>query len=128
MLTDSAAVATFSVDSAATAAAFYADVLGLDARLVDEPVPMLHVAFAGGGKAMIYEKDGHEPATHTVLMFPVNDVEAAVRELGARGVEFERLDWCDADGIARDPEGVMPDMAWFKDPAGNWLHLIGPDR
>ncbi|WP_084100112.1 VOC family protein [Demequina sp. NBRC 110051] len=126
MLTDSPAVATFSVDSAATAAEFYRDVLGLDVRLDDEPGPMLHVAFAGGGRAMIYEKEGHQAASHTVLMFPVDDVVATAGELVQRGVVLERLEWCDPDGIARDPDGAMPDMAWFKDPAGNWLHLIGP--
>lgn len=58
-----------------------------------------------------------------MLNFPVPDVEAAVRALGERGVEFLRYDGFDQDelGIAR---GEGPQIAWFADPAGNVLSVL----
>jgi hypothetical protein len=37
-----------------------------------------------------YPKDDHVPATFTILNFPVPDIEAAVTELTARGVQIQR--------------------------------------
>ncbi|WP_061961553.1 VOC family protein [Demequina flava] len=129
-LAHSAAVTAFSVDSARDAAAFYANTLGLNAEL-NEPDgatgAMVTVTFSHGAQALIYEKEDHAPASHTVLMFPVEDIGETVATLQSRGVVLEQLEWTGEDGIARDPEGAMPSMAWFKDPAGNWIHLIeGP--
>ena len=74
----------------------------------------------------MYPKPDHEPATFTILNFPVDDIEAAVDELADRGVEFERYDDADQDerGIFR---GEGPLIAWFKDPAGNILSVIQLD-
>jgi hypothetical protein len=46
-----------------------------------------------------------------------------VAELASRGVTFERYEGFDQDehGIAR---GQGPDIAWFKDPAGNILSVL----
>ena len=70
------------------------------------------------------QKPDFVPATYTILNFPVDDVEAAVDELSARGVEFERYEGMDQDakGIARGGGG--PTIAWFKDPAGNILSVL----
>ena len=58
-----------------------------------------------------------------MLNFPVPDIERAVDDLTARGVEFERYDGVDQDerGIA---SGGGPLIAWFKDPAGNILSVL----
>jgi hypothetical protein len=76
----------------------------------------------------IYPKgEGHEPATFTVLNFPVDDIDAAVDWLAERGVEFERYEGTGQDekGIARPPGPDMgPEIAWFKDPAGNILSVL----
>ena len=77
----------------------------------------------------MYEKENHEPATFTVLNLPVNDINAAVDELVSKGVVMERYDNMPGD---QDDRGVMrgkaadmgPDIAWFKDPAGNILSVI----
>ena len=57
----------------------------------------------------------------------VDDVEAAVDELNAAGVQTKIYDDADlptdAKGIAR---GMGPDIAWFRDPAGNVLSVINP--
>ena len=72
----------------------------------------------------VYPKPNHEPATFTILNFPVPDIERAVDELAAAGVTFERYDGMDQDdrGIARGDGG--PNIAWFKDPAGNILSVL----
>jgi hypothetical protein len=72
----------------------------------------------------VYPKDNHEPATFTILNFPVSDIEQAVDGLVAAGVRFERYDGAPQDdrGIARGGGG--PNIAWFKDPAGNILSVL----
>jgi hypothetical protein len=76
----------------------------------------------------VYPKPDHKPAEFTVLNFVVDDVERTVDELTSSGVKFERYDLdqmkTDAKGIVR---GQGPDIAWFKDPFGNILSIIGRD-
>ncbi|WP_306271126.1 VOC family protein [Ornithinimicrobium faecis] len=113
----------FSVDDLAAARSFYADTLGLRVDTGPEAMPLLFLD-AGGRKILIYEKgEAHAPANYTVLNLPVLDVEAAVRDLAERGVEFLRYDGMDQDdlGISR---GGGPLIAWLKDPAGNVLSVI----
>lgn len=120
MLRDSRAFSGFSSNDIAAARAFYADRLGLD---VTEEHGMLTLHLAGGGRVLVCQKESHEPATFTVLNFPVDDIDRAVDELVAAGVRFERYDGMRQDdrGIAR---GNGPDIAWFKDPAGNILSVL----
>ncbi len=110
----------FSVDDTARAREFYADTLGVP---VSEENGMLSVSIGGGKSVLVYPKENHEPATYTVLNFPVDDVGAAVDALTAAGVTFERY-----EGFGQDEKGVMrgngPDIAWFRDPAGNILSVI----
>jgi predicted enzyme related to lactoylglutathione lyase len=122
VLKDSHAFSGFSTNDVDAARAFYAATLGLD---VSEEMGMLRLNFAGGGSGIIYPKPNHEPATFTVLNFPVDDVEGTVDRLTAAGVVFERYEGMTQDerGIARDPQG--PAIAWFKDPAGNILSVLG---
>jgi catechol 2,3-dioxygenase-like lactoylglutathione lyase family enzyme len=120
MFKDTKAFSTFSADDIRAAKEFYGDTLGLD---VSEDQGMLRLNIAGGSTVLIYPKDNHVPAEHTVLNFPVDDIEAAVREATGRGITFERYsDDHDELGILRDPRG--PAIAWFKDPAGNTLAII----
>ena len=125
MFRDTKAFSGFSVDDVAKARAFYADTLGVDAT---EENGMLTLRLAGGNNVLVYPKDNHEPASYTVLNFPVDDIEAAVDQLTSRGVSFERYEGTpletDAKGIFR---GGGPLIAWFTDPAGNVLSVIeGP--
>ena len=120
-LRESPAFSGFSVDDVAKAKAFYGDVLGLDVR--DES-GMLHIHPRGGTPVLVYPKPNHQPATFTILNFPVADVERTVDELGARGVRFEQYGGeiqTDKKGIHR---GRGPVIAWFKDPAGNILSVL----
>jgi len=110
----------FSVTDVAQAEAFYRDVLGLNTS-IDHGMLTLHLA--GGRPTLIYPKDDHEPASFTILNFPVPNVEEAVDALAASGVEFVRY-----PGFPQDDKGIMrghgPDIAWFTDPSGNVLSVI----
>lgn len=116
----------FSVDDMAKAKQFYTEVLGLE-MAGKEMEPQLKLP--GGGYMFLYEKPNHQPATYTVLNFVVEDIDAAVDALAAKGVEFELYD--NMPG-AQDEKGVMrgraagqgPDIAWFKDPAGNIISVL----
>jgi predicted enzyme related to lactoylglutathione lyase len=125
MFRDSHAFSGFSTNDLEQAKAFYADTLGLDVSSTS--MGTLNVKFAGGGEAVIYPKDNHEPATFTVLNFPVDDINGAVDRLVAAGITMERYEGMgqDARGIARE---YPPAIAWFKDPAGNILSVIEANR
>ena len=118
----------FSVDDIDAARTFYKETLGLDVR--DNAMGFLELHLASGGSILIYNKPNHEPASFTILNFPVNDVDAAVDDLISRGVntklypddEFPS----DEKGIVRG-NGQGPDIAWFTDPAGNVLAVLEGD-
>jgi catechol 2,3-dioxygenase-like lactoylglutathione lyase family enzyme len=123
MFKDTKAFSGFSVDDLAAAKAFYADTLGLE---VEEIPAGLTLKIAGGNGTLIYPKDNHVPATFTILNFPVDNIDRAVDELTRRSVVFEQYEnLTDERGIARGiSTGQGPDIAWFKDPAGNILSVL----
>lgn len=126
MFTPKAAFAGCSVNSLDNAKIFYGKTLGLE--LTSDEMG-LQYKLPGGGELYIYEKDNHEPATYTMLNFVVDDIDAAVDELVKAGVAFEHYDGMHQDdkGIARGRSVQMgPDIAWFKDPAGNILAVLCP--
>jgi predicted enzyme related to lactoylglutathione lyase len=120
MLENSKAFSGFSADDIPAAKEFYGETLGLK---VTEENGHLTLHVAGNRPTLIYPKEGHSPASFTILNFPVDDIDAAVDELSKRGVEFERY-----EGFDQDEKGVMrsegPYIAWFKDPAGNILSVL----
>ena len=124
MFTHSHAFSGFSVDDIESARTFYADTLGLE---LSEANGMLTLHLEGGGRVLIYPKEGHEPASFTVLNLPVDDIDAAVDALSASGVALERYEGMPQDdkGIVRPPDpSYGPPIAWFKDPAGNILSVL----
>ena len=123
MLKDSKAFSGFSVNDLEAARSFYGQTLGLD--VADSPMG-LTLKIVGGNGTFVYPKDGHVPATYTILNFPVDDVDVAVDELTSNGVVFERYEGMTDDrGIARGIAANRgPDIAWFKDPAGNILSVL----
>lgn len=124
MLQNSKVFSSYSVDDIAKAKTFYEEVLGL--KPVFNEMGIIELHFGDGNNVIMYPKDNHQPATFTVLNFRVKDVEAAVDELTKKGVVFQKYDHehlrTDDKGISRDNGG--PTIAWFKDPAGNFLSLI----
>ena len=117
---------SFSVDDVEEAREFYGTTLGVDVS--DNEEGGLELNFPNSGSVFVYPKDDHEAATFTVLNFMVDDIDQAVDDLTARGITFESYDGemeTDEKGIFRgadDDNG--PNIAWFKDPAGNFLSVI----
>ena len=123
MLKDAKAFSGFSVNDLAAAKEFYGQTLGLE---VEENGPTLFLKIAGRDRILIYPKPDHAPATYTILNFPVDDIDRAVDELTGKGIKFEHYEnMTDSKGIARGvSSGQGPDIAWFKDPAGNFLSIL----
>lgn len=122
MLKNSPFFAGFAVNDLAKAKDFYAKTLGVS--VIELGNQLMSLQAANGYAVIVYEKDTHEPAAHTILNFPVDDIEAAVDELREAGVQFEHYD---EGPIKTDEKGIAtpgPKQAWFKDPAGNILSVI----
>jgi catechol 2,3-dioxygenase-like lactoylglutathione lyase family enzyme len=120
MFTNTEAFSGFAVDDLAKAREFYGETLGIK---TSEEHGLLTLHLAGERPTLVYPKPGHTPAEYTILNFKVDDVEAAVDELAARGVQLERY-----AGMEQDERGIMrgggPFIGWFKDPAGNVLAVL----
>jgi catechol 2,3-dioxygenase-like lactoylglutathione lyase family enzyme len=127
MLANTKAFSGFAVDDLEKARAFYADALGLRVDVLDEENHLMALHHPGDRDTLVYGKPDHAPANYTILNFQVDDIDEAVDGLAARGLQFERY-----DGMPQDEKGVMrgraanrgPDIAWFKDPAGNILSVL----
>ena len=125
MFRPKSAFSGFSVSDLAAARRFYSETLGL--RVEDDGVGV-RLQLPGGGTVFAYPKRDHQPATFTILNFGVDDIDGAVDDLTSRGVRFELYD----SGPKQDEKGILrgraqnrgPDIAWFKDPAGNVLSVI----
>lgn len=128
MLKDSYTFSGFSVNDLSAAQKFYAEKLGLEVKKTEMG---LELATSGNNPIFIYEKPDHEPASFTIINFAVEDIDKTIDQLHAKGVEFEHYDDLD-NGAVPDKKGVLrglaanmgPDIAWFKDPAGNVLSIL----
>lgn len=117
----------FSVSDIDAARTFYRDTLGL--AVTDGPMGNLDIALPAGSHVFVYPKPDHEPATFTILNLVVDDIDAAVADLNARGVSTTIYD---DDRLPTDEKGILrgrsqnrgPDIAWFRDPAGNVLSVL----
>lgn len=126
MLELRAAFSGFSVDNLQIAKEFYTNTLGL--KLIDEKMG-LQLEFPSGGQVFVYEKADHQPATYTVLNVIVENIDLGIDELTDKSVIIERYDNMPAP---QDEKGILrglaanqgPDIAWFKDPAGNILAIM----
>jgi predicted enzyme related to lactoylglutathione lyase len=121
MFKDTKAFSGFAVPDVEAARRFYGDTLGIETS-VEYGLLTLHLD-GGARPTLVYPKPDHEPATYTILNFPVEDIDAAVDALTQRGVEMTRY-----EGMPQDERGIMreegPFIAWFTDPAGNILSVL----
>jgi catechol 2,3-dioxygenase-like lactoylglutathione lyase family enzyme len=121
MFRDTRAFSGFAVPDTDAAKDFYGGALGLQ---VTEENGLLTLHVAGDRPILVYPKPDHEPATYTILNFPVDDIERAVDQLTAAGVQFESY----TGELETDEKGIFrkggPLIAWFRDPAGNILSVI----
>jgi catechol 2,3-dioxygenase-like lactoylglutathione lyase family enzyme len=122
MLANTKAFSSFAVDDLKKAQEFYGETLGLKVSVLDDN-NLLSLDLAGSPGTVVYLKPDFVPATYTILNFEVDDVDEIVDGLIERGVRFEKYEGFDQDekGVAR---GMGPDIAWFKDPAGNILSVV----
>ncbi|MDW0154135.1 MAG: hypothetical protein QOK68_05960 [Nitrososphaeraceae archaeon] len=116
------AFSSFSVDDLEKAKEFYGKTLGID---ISESQEGMSLYPKSSNEIFIYPKTDHTPATFTVLNFPVNDVEQAVIDLTKQVVRFEIYN---KGELKTDEKGIFhgegPKIAWFKDPAGNFLSVL----
>jgi catechol 2,3-dioxygenase-like lactoylglutathione lyase family enzyme len=127
MFRETKAFSSFSVDDIQQAKQFYGETLGLD--VVETPEGLeLHIA--GSTPVFIYPSNNYTAPKHTVLNFPVADIDAAIDELAKKGVRMEHYDLpdlkTDERGIFRG-DTVPRAIAWFKDPAGHVLSVLEGD-
>lgn len=122
MLNPDEAFSGFAVDDIEQAKEFYGRTLGME---VAEEHGFLRLSIGGGKSVLVYPKPDHVPATYTILNFPVDDVDEAVDQLRRAAVRFEQYD---EPGLKTDEKGIArgngPDIAWFRDPAGNILSVL----
>jgi catechol 2,3-dioxygenase-like lactoylglutathione lyase family enzyme len=122
MINNSPAFSSFSVNDLTKAKDFYGTKLGLK---VTESEEGLKLHTGGENTVFVYPKPNHTPATFTVLNFPVDNIDQAVDKLTGLGIHFEQYEGemkTDKKGIFRGHPG--PKIAWFKDPAGNFLSVL----
>lgn len=121
MFKDTKAFSGFAVNEVPRAKQFYGETLGLN---VSEENGMLQLHLGSGATVLVYPKEDHTPAGFTILNFPVENIEQAVEQLRQAGVELEHYEGdleTDDKGIHR---GEGPNIAWFRDPAGNILSVL----
>ena len=122
MLNDSKVTANVPATDLDRARRFYADILGLSPA--DENPGGLVYTTNGGTTFFLYQTEYAGQAGHTIAQWHVSSVADEVRDLKAKGLEFERYDlpgvtW---DGDIASFEG-MGSAAWFKDCLGNIMCL-----
>jgi catechol-2,3-dioxygenase len=124
MLKDNDATATIAVKDIETARTFYESVVGLTPMPASEPGVLPFKT--GNTSILIYQSQfaGTNRATAATWMI-AGDLEAEVNALKAKGVKFEQYDF---PGMEREGDlhvAGTSRAAWFKDPDGNILALVG---
>jgi catechol 2,3-dioxygenase-like lactoylglutathione lyase family enzyme len=115
------AFSSFSVDDLEKAKQFYGRTLGLG---VSESNEGLTLDLSGGNEVFVYPKSDHTPATFTILNFLVDNIDQSVDHLTEQGIHFEIYN---EGELKTDKKGICrgkPEIAWFKDPAGNFLSVL----
>lgn len=120
MLGKSKLAAFIATSNPKEAKAFFEGKLGLT-LISDEEYALV---FDANGTTLRVQKAGEfTPHQFTALGWHVDDIEATVRELRAKGIVFEQYPWMaeGSDGIMTFPGGAR--VTWFKDPDGNVLSI-----
>lgn len=129
MLERGAVATRLPAQDLARARAFYAEKLGLEPA--DEREGGL-LYRCGAGEFALFESSGAPSGAHTQMAWTVDDIEAVVSDLKARGLRFEEYDLPGTntvDGITEVPgnypsKGGRGERAvWFKDSEGNLLGI-----
>ncbi|MEV4641269.1 VOC family protein [Actinoplanes sp. NPDC049548] len=120
MLNFSAVEANIPAADLERARSYYSEKLGLT-PVAEYGEQALRYRTDGGTFFNLYRTDFAGQAGHTIAQWHVDDVDAEVRDLVARGVVFEVYE--DMPGVEWNGQvATMPGMgkaAWFKDSEGN---------
>ena len=111
---------TIPVQDLERARSFYAEKLGLTPT--SEGKIGLRFRLADGGRFRLFRSGGTASGTHTQMAMMVDDVVAVVKELRARGLQFEEYDSPTLKTMGGIADLGYARAAWFKDSEGN---LIG---
>jgi predicted enzyme related to lactoylglutathione lyase len=122
MLKDASVNATLPCSDFERAKRFYAEKLGLTPSS-ENPGGAFYDQ-AGGTQFFLFPSAGRSTGTHTQIGFSVKDIDAEVRALTSRGVEFEIADVPGFDKETRIAQNGEVRVAWFKDSEGNLLGLV----
>ena len=123
MLGNRNAVANLAVRNLDRARDFYTGTLGL--KEVDHEGDELIVLESGDSKVNVYRSDYAGTNEATAVTWAVDDIEGEVDSLKRKGVRFEHYD---LPGLALEGDvhvGEDMKVAWFKDPDGNILNIVG---
>ena len=102
------------------ARAFYSEKLGLDPA--EERPGGLRYECADS-EFVLFESAGAASGDHTQMAFDVDDFDAAVAELQARGVSFDEFGNTEVEGNYPSKGGKGEKAAWFRDLDGNLFGL-----
>ncbi|MEM6900774.1 MAG: VOC family protein [Pseudomonadota bacterium] len=99
---------------------FYGDVLGLTLL---EDTPFAVVFKVPGGTLRLAKTPNFAPQPFSLISWVVDDIEAEMSALSAKGIVFEFFEGLPQDeiGVWTVPHGAK--VCWFKDPDGNLLSL-----
>ena len=123
MLKQVRAAAMLPAQDLERAKAFYRDKVGLTPTQERDPMGGLLFELSDGTGFAVFQSSGKPSGTHTQMALEVPDLEAAVKDLRARGLKFEDYDSPQlktVNGIA-DIAGTK--VAWFKDSEGNLIAI-----
>jgi catechol 2,3-dioxygenase-like lactoylglutathione lyase family enzyme len=123
MLKDNNALATIAVRDMKRATDFYEGKLGFTRPAGEEPQVTTYMS--GNSTFLVYLSQFAGTNQATSITWAVDDVDSTVSDLKEKGVTFERYDFA---GITHDGDvHVMGKRrnAWFKDPDGNILAIVG---
>jgi catechol 2,3-dioxygenase-like lactoylglutathione lyase family enzyme len=124
MLPDRDAIATVAVRDMSAARKFYENILGLKVAHTEGDGAIEFQA--GNAKLLVYVSDFAGTNKATAVTWTVDgDVEAIVRDLKAKGVTFEHYDLPGTKLTGDIHHAGRLRLAWFKDPDGNILALVG---
>ena len=132
MLEDSKVAARIPVQDLQRARSFYEEKLGLEPN-EERPGGLLYRC--GDGEFALFESTGAASGDHTQMAWEVEDIDATVERLRARGVAFEEYDLpglrtkggiAEVEGNYPSKGGVGEKAAWFRDIDGNLFGIGQP--
>ncbi len=123
MLKQVRAAAMLPAQDLERAKAFYRDKLGLTPTQERDPMGGMLYELSDGTGFAVFLSSGKPSGTHTQMALEVPDLDAAVKDLRARGLKFEEYDNPELKTVNGIAEIAGTKVAWFKDSEGNLIAI-----